>query len=140
SRASIASEVLVKTALAVAIALAIGFSVLRFPVPGSGFSVLAAGDSLTVATLSSRADMVSGGDALVEIRGATIQPGVRPNVSVKVNDRDVSAVFHPNAERKSLTGLIDGLKVGRNTIVAKLGSQTAPLEVTNFSITGPIVT
>jgi hypothetical protein len=134
-----------KTALAVAIALALsGFGVRgsAFGVrgSGSGSAVLgAAGEPLTVATLSSRPDMVSGGDALVEIRGARIQPGVAPNVSVKVNDRDVSAVFHPNAERKSLTGLVDGLKPGRNTIVAKAGSQTARLEVTNYPNTGPIV-
>src|SRR2546426_3613999 len=124
-----------KTALAAGIALALfGFSVL-----GSRFTVHAAGDPLTIATLSSRPDMVSGGDALVEIRGATIQPGAAPNVSVKVNDGDVSAGFHVNAERKTLTGVVDGLKPGRNTIVAKAGSQTARLDVTNYPITGPIV-
>jgi len=117
----------------------IGFSVLGCSV--LAFSALgAAGDPLTIATVSSRPDMVSGGDALVEIRGVTIRPGAAPpNVSVKVNDRDVTAMFHPNAERKSLTGLVNGLKPGRNTIVAKAGSQTARLEVTNYPITGPIV-
>src|SRR5713101_8975956 len=115
-----------------------GFGVLGSG-SGSGSAVLtAAGDPLTIATLSSRADMVSGGDALVEIRGVTLQPGVPSNVSVKVNDRDVSAAFHVNAERRSLTGLVDGLKNGRNTIVAKRGSQTARLDVTNYPITGPI--
>jgi len=117
----------------------IGFSVLGCSV--LAFSALgAAGDPLTIATVSSRPDMVSGGDALVEIRGVTIRSGAAPpNVSVKVNDRDVTAMFHPNAERKSLTGLVNGLKPGRNTIVAKAGSQTARLEVTNYPITGPIV-
>src|SRR5713101_2311861 len=86
-----------------------GFGVLGSG-SGSGSAVLtAAGDPLTIATLSSRADMVSG-----------------------------SAAFHVNAERRSLTGLVDGLKNGRNTIVAKRGSQTARLDVTNYPITGPI--
>ena len=66
---------------------------------------LAAVDPLTVTILSSRPEMVSGGDALVEIRSA---PGTQSNVSnlsrvsVRVNDRDVSAAFHVSAERRSL--------------------------------------
>jgi Tannase-like family of unknown function (DUF6351) len=96
----------------------------------------AAADPLTIVTLSSRADLVSGGDALVEIRSGA---GASAKVSVTVNDRDVSQAFHAVAERKSLVGLVDGLKVGRNTIVAKAGSQTTRLEVTNYPITGPIL-
>src|SRR5476649_1072743 len=96
----------------------------------------AAAEPLTIATLSSRADLVSGGDALVEIRSAA---GASAKVSVTVNDRDVSQAFHANGERKSLVGLVDGLKVGRNVIVAKAGSQTARLDVTNYPITGPIL-
>lgn len=105
----------------------------------AGARPTAATEPLTIATLSSRPDMVSGGDALVEIRGVAVRPGAAPIVSVKVNDRDVSAVFHPNAERHSLTGLVDGLKPGRNAITAKSGSRTARLDVTNYPITGPIV-
>jgi len=94
----------------------------------------AAGDPLTIATISSRADLVSGGDALVEIRNPP--PTI---VTVTVNGRDVSQVFQVNAERKSLVGLIDGFTVGRNAIVAKAGSQSAHLEVTNHPIAGPIL-
>jgi Tannase-like family of unknown function (DUF6351) len=96
----------------------------------------AAADPLTIVTLSSRADLVSGGDTLVEIRSAA---GASAKVSVTVNDRDVSRAFHANAERKSIVGLVEGLKVGRNALVAKAGSQTARLEVTNHPITGPIL-
>ena len=95
----------------------------------------AAGDPLTIATLSSRADLVSGGDALVEIRNAS----AAATVTVTVNGRDVSQLFHANAERKSLIGLVEGLTVGRNTIAAKAGLQSARLEVTNHPITGPIL-
>src|SRR5262245_39771010 len=95
----------------------------------------AAGAALTIATLSSRADMVSGGDALVEIRAASSMPS---GVVVKVGDRDVTLAFHQDAERKSLVGLVEQLAIGRNTITAKMGSQQAKLEVTNYPIAGPI--
>jgi hypothetical protein len=97
---------------------------------------MAAADPLTVVTLSSRPDLVSGGDALVEIRSAA---GATAKVTVSVNDRDATAAFRADAARKSLVGLVDGLKVGKNTIVAKAGAQVARLEVTNYPITGPIL-
>ena len=114
------------SALVAAFFLAIALAV-------AGPRAMAAADSLTIATISSRADMVSGGDALVEIRGASGDAAV-----VKVNDRNVSAVFHTDADRKSLVGLVDGLKAGKNVITAKAGSQSARLELTNYPITGPI--
>jgi hypothetical protein len=114
------------SALIAAFLLAIALAV-------AGARAMAAADSLTIATISSRADMVSGGDALVEIRGASGAAAV-----VKVNDRDVSASFHTDADRKSIVGLVDGLKAGKNVITAKAGSQSARLELTNYPITGPI--
>ncbi len=96
----------------------------------------AAPGPLAIVTLSSRADLVSGGDALIEIRAPG---GPAAKVTVTVNDRSVTRAFHPNGERNSLVGLVDGLTVGRNTIVAKAGSQTALLELTNHPITGPIL-
>lgn len=96
----------------------------------------AAGVPLTIVTLSSRADLVSGGDVLVEIKTAA---GAPANVSVTVNSRDVRRAFHVDADRRSLVGLVDGLAIGRNTIVAKAGSETARLDVTNYPITGPIL-
>src|SRR5215472_2071166 len=113
------------SALAVALALAANLS---------GAPPKPAADALIVATLSSRSDMVSGGDALVEIRSAS---GAPSNVSVRVNDRDATAAFHADAAQRSLVGLVDGLKIGRNTIVARAGSHTARLDITNYPITGP---
>jgi Tannase-like family of unknown function (DUF6351) len=55
----------------------------------------AAGDPLTVATISSRADLVSGGDALVEIRGAGTA-----KASVTVNGRDAT----PGVSQRPLAG------------------------------------
>src|SRR5260370_23112739 len=89
------------SALAVAVVFAAAMG-------ATGARPMAAADSLTIATLSSRADMVSGGDALVEIRTAS---GMPSNVSVKVNDRDATAAFHRNAERKTLIGRVERVKV-----------------------------
>jgi hypothetical protein len=91
---------------------------------------------LTVTVLSSRPDMVSGGDALIEIRSEGAPAG---KVQVRLNDRDVSQLFHADASRGSLVGLVDGLRNGANTIVAKAGSRVASLQVVNHPITGPIV-
>src|SRR5262245_42839672 len=113
---------------------------LAFVVASIGLSLvdvgnLVAADALVVTTISSRPDMVSGGDALVEIRSTSGSS----SVVVTVNDSDASGIFKPHAERKSLVGLVKGLRVGRNVITVKSGSQSARLEVTNHPITGPIV-
>jgi hypothetical protein len=77
--------------------------------------------------------MVSGGDALIEIKAAAT------NIQVKLNGRDVSAAFHPDATRGSLLGLVEGLRNGNNTLTAKAGSHTATLTLINHPITGPIL-
>jgi len=97
------------------------------------FAATEGSGALTVTTLSSRAEMVSGGDALVEIRNAG------PKVQVKLNGLDVSQVFHSDAARGSLVGLVEGLHNGSNAIVAKAGSRTASLTLINHPITGPIL-
>src|SRR5579864_3484426 len=102
-------------------------------VAASSLVVLAAPSALTITTLSSRPDMVSGGDVLVEIKAPTAK------VQVKLNGRDISQTFHADAARGSLIGLVDGLRNGGNTIVAKAGSHTATLQLSNHPITGPIV-
>jgi hypothetical protein len=92
--------------------------------------------ALTIATLSSRPDMVSGGDALVEIRMGTTPP---EGVVVRLNNQDVTKVFRSDASRGSLVGLLEGLRVGRNALVAIAGTRSAKLEITNFPVIGPIL-
>ncbi|HEY6389695.1 MAG TPA: DUF6351 family protein [Bryobacteraceae bacterium] len=88
----------------------------------------------TATVLSSRPDMVSGGDALIEIKAAGAQ-----KLQVKVNGRDVSQVFHADATRGSMIGLVDGLRAGPNTVTVKAGSAATKLQLVNHPITGPIV-
>lgn len=91
-------------------------------------------EALTATVLSSRPDMVSGNDALVEIKTTAAQ-----KLQVKVNGRDVSQAFHADAARGSMIGLVDGLRPGANTVVAKAGAATTKLQLVNHVITGPIV-
>ena len=117
-----------RTALVAAVAFSSGLT---------GGASQRSNETLVLATLSSRPRSVSGGDALVEIQSADAT--VPEDVVVSVNGRDVSRAFHRDDARRSLVGLIEGLQLGRNTIVAVRGSRTARLEVTNFPITGPIL-
>lgn len=89
---------------------------------------------MSIKVLSSpRADLVSGGDALVEVTGAGSAP-----VALTVNGQKVD-VLHPDADRKSQVGLVTGLKAGSNTLSAKAGNASANLVVVNHPLTGPIL-
>jgi len=93
--------------------------------------------ALTIEAVSSRPDMVSGGDALVEIKFIGDQPP--EDLLITRNGASVRDLFRPDPSRHSLLGLVDGLVVGRNTLTARSGSDGATLELTNFPITGPIL-
>jgi len=91
---------------------------------------------ITMTTVSSQPRFVSGGDALVEIKGVEIKGAAK--VLVTLNGRDVSSVFHADAARGSLLGLVGGLNLGSNSLVARAGAQSAKLELIDHPITGPI--
>jgi hypothetical protein len=97
----------------------------------AGLVQLQAQRALTITVLSTRPDMVSGGNALVQIAPAGDDP------MVLVNGQDQTAAFRREGER--LVGLVDGLRIGTNTVDARQGTSRARLELTNHSIIGPIV-
>ena len=92
---------------------------------------LEAQGSLTITVLSSRPDMVSGGNALVEIAPAA------EGVTVLVNGRDMTSSLRTQGDR--LVGLVEQLRDGTNTVEARSGSRRARLTLTNHPITGPIL-
>jgi hypothetical protein len=94
-------------------------------------SPAAADARLRVDVVSSRADMVSGGDALVEIHGA--EPS---DLRMRVDGRDVSAAFRREDGR--VLGLVEGLPVGNSVIEARSDHRRARLRITNHPISGPI--
>src|SRR6267142_377452 len=91
---------------------------------------------LEIRTLSNRADLVSGGDVLVEIG---LPPHTRADeVRVELNGRDVRHQFAIRADGRFL-GLLNGLSVGKNKLVASIRGQEAQrLTITNHPIGGPI--
>src|SRR3954453_10059188 len=89
-----------------------------------------------ISTLSVRADLVSGGDALVKVgMPASADPG---NVRVAVNGQDVTTAFRQHSDGHGL-GLLTGLRLGQNSVSASLpDGRGARLVVTNHPLGGPV--
>lgn len=90
-------------------------------------------------TLSTRADLVTGGDVLVAVDVPRASDSGK--VRVRRNGSDVTAAFAPAAGNpKRLVGLVDGLRDGDNLLTATLpgASGGAHLGVFNSPLTGPV--
>ena len=90
-------------------------------------------------TLSSRADLVSGGDALV---GITVPAGTKAGqLNVALNGTDITPRFTLDAASGEYRGLVEGLALGANRIIATIKSPRAEagLSITNHPMTGPIL-
>src|SRR3954470_2593298 len=93
----------------------------------------AAAKPITISVLSGRADLVSGGDALIRIGGVKSTKGLR----VTVRGKNRSKAFAKAADGK-VEGLVTHLKVGKSAIVATAGKRAAKLVVTNHPKGGPL--
>jgi len=103
-----------------------------------------------IRTLGNRADLISDGDALVEVQvPRNVQLG---KVRVTLNGKDITASFVANASDQTLRGVVNGLKVGRNELAvqSKPGKggghgfghddkDDASLTITNHPRGGPIL-
>src|SRR6267143_6899167 len=92
-----------------------------------------------IVTLSNRADLISGGDALVEVR---VPKGMALNkVRLSLNGHDVTGAFTANAAARTLRGLVTGLVQGRNDLVAgeSHGGRAVRLVITNHPSGGPVL-
>lgn len=90
---------------------------------------------LRIEVVSNRADLISGGDALVRVSAPANAGAVR----ISLGDRDVTAAFSRQPDG-SLLGLVEGLSVGANTLTATQAfGRLAQLQVTNHPIGGPII-
>ena len=96
-----------------------------------------------IVTLSNRADLIGGGDALVEISVPHNVP--LHQVRVLLNDDvDVTAMFRTDAAARTMRGVVTGLAVGANTLIADSngignGRPRASLTITNHPIGGPVL-
>ncbi len=97
-----------------------------------------AAQALAISVLSTRPDMVSGGDALVRIDSSGIDLA---NVRIVLNDRDITTAFATSVDSHSLQGLVEGLQDGANTLAAMdgAGSARSQISILNHPITGPII-
>jgi hypothetical protein len=96
-------------------------------------------DALKIVALSSRPDMVSGGDVLVRID--LPQDAAARAIVVELNGTEVTRAFTASESARSLTGLVKGLRLGSNALVARTGPNTgdsAQLSLVNHPIEGPI--
>jgi len=113
--------------------------------PGRAAQV-SADQQVVIETVSTRPWLVTGDDVLVRISW----PEQRMvNMHIELNGRNVSASMRPGSDGHSLLGLLTDLAPGLNSVVARSANPDAvasdgeailaKLEVTNYPITGPII-
>jgi len=117
-------------------------------VPGSRRGIHGCGaggedrSNFEIVPLSNRADLVSGGDALLEVR---VPKNVPLNqVTLQLNGRVVTGAFSANAVARTLRGVVTDLVDGDNEFVAEArgrghGEAQARLRITNHPIGGPVL-
>jgi hypothetical protein len=114
---------------------------LAFLVPSSSLAAPPpqANDNLTqIFVLSNRADLVSGGDALVEVVLPAKAKARPEEVRIDVDGVDVTAAFAVRADGR-FYGLVTGMRGGVNTVRARVpNGPGAVLEISNHAIGGPV--
>jgi hypothetical protein len=109
--------------------------------PVLGFAADLPPTNVEIRTLSNRADLVSSGDALVEVR---LPVGVASGqVSLRLNGAEVTSMFQFQPGLGRFVGLLSGLVEGVNTFTAVPtgtagGRPFATLTITNHSRGGPV--
>jgi hypothetical protein len=99
------------------------------------------GHDFEINTLSGRPDTVSGGDAVIEVRVPRYMRA--SDVAVRLNGRDITGQFAANAAGNRLTGLVTGLREGKNRVTVSArhhhrNQHFEKLEITNHPIHGEI--
>jgi len=94
--------------------------------------------SLSIAVLSGRPDMVSGGDALIRITATGLPLST---VQVTLEGSDITGLFAVDPVDDSLRALVSGLTDGPNVLLAAdaAGSTRTQITLVNHPSTGPIV-
>jgi hypothetical protein len=108
--------------------LVLAISIIALPVALSA-------QSLELLTISSRPEMVTGNDVLIDAHIPSRDAGKHPTITL--NGNDVTSAFHPT-DSGVLRGLVSGLTPGRNVIEIKVQKQSAQIAVINHPNTGPV--
>ena len=115
-------------------AIVIAFAGLLLSMP-SGALAAVKNTSIGIVALSTRADLVTGGDALVQLTGL---PSSTLSMQIVLNGESVRDEF---ALRRNgqFEGLVTGLRLGRNLLEARLPDGAgARLVITDHPISGPL--
>ena len=96
------------------------------------------GSGFGARVVSTRAELVTGGDVLVEVTTPATPSGP---VRITLDGRDVTSAFRPAARPQTLLGLVTSLPDGRSRLeIGVAGAKPAVmLPVVNHPITGPVV-
>ena len=119
------------TPVATAALLAVGLAALLTSTAAAG------GGELVLTAVSTDPALVTGGDVL--LRTVVPEGTARGDLHVRVNGRDVTAAFRPGPAPDVYLGVVSGLVEGDNSVVAEVGQLTSTLAVTNYPITGPVI-
>lgn len=92
--------------------------------------------SSSIHILSNRADLISGGDALVKIDLAAPNSNVS-DISVQLNGSDVTDKFQLSDEGQ-LMGRIENLELGENLVVAIVNGVESQVTINNHPNEGPV--
>src|SRR5713226_3206099 len=112
------------------------------PAPDQSSKAQALDDQFEIRTLSNRADLISNGDALVEVRVPNDVP--LQDVALTLNGANVGAAFVSDQHARTLRGVMRGLRVGENHFVAAANGRgedqpRASLTITNHPRGGPVL-
>jgi hypothetical protein len=101
---------------------------------------------VVIETVSTRPWLVTGDDVLIRVSWPEQQ---MVNMRIELNGRNVTSSLRPEADGHSLLGLLSDLTPGLNSVVARTGNRDsgtgdnvgvlAELEITNYPISGPII-
>ncbi|RIV40581.1 DUF6351 family protein [Micromonospora radicis] len=122
----------------VATALIGGSAAAGMAAPPAGAGV---NRTFDVEVVSTRADMISGGNALVRV---DVPRNVPPHqVKVHLGGRNLTGQFRPVGDGRTLLGLVDDLKLGRNKLEVRAnglghGRPKADVTLVNHPAEGPV--
>jgi hypothetical protein len=94
-------------------------------------------DGPQILVLSNRADLISGGDALVEIKWPDVNSSVLKKATVELNGVLVTDNFAVRGNGRYM-GLVTGLVDGQNTLRARMPGAAAVITITNHPLGGPV--
>jgi len=126
-----------KRTLATAVAGLAAFALLTTALPSYA-------DDFSIEVISGRADMVAGGDALVRIEVKKKEKTIPlSQVTITLNGVEVSSEFIADEAARTLTGLVENLRVGENQIAVDFsrkgrGRSDEEITIVNHPIEGPI--